>query len=169
MNFDRHTHIFIPNMTLTQDGKILTIDIKYLMKQQKLFQPWHRRAFFATLCWNNSRTREQKSMEKKMRLPFKLSLSKLEKPKIINWIWIKSFPSLPIIFKHLALRRLTRTVKNWYRRLFVMTTLARWIRRQNSATSKSRTPTLGSRRIKQSFEGVGYSCAFFFGRSTNND
>ena len=34
---DRHTHIFIPNMTLTQDGKILTIDIKYLMKQQKLF------------------------------------------------------------------------------------------------------------------------------------
>ena len=34
---DRHTHIFIPNMTLTQDGKILTIDIKFLMKQQKLF------------------------------------------------------------------------------------------------------------------------------------
>lgn len=34
---DRHAHIFIPNMTLTQDGKILTIDIKYLMKQQKLF------------------------------------------------------------------------------------------------------------------------------------
>ena len=34
---DRHTHIFVPNMTLTQDGKILTIDIKYLMKQQKLF------------------------------------------------------------------------------------------------------------------------------------
>ncbi|MBR6012808.1 MAG: relaxase domain-containing protein [Selenomonadaceae bacterium] len=34
---DRHTHIFIPNMTLTKDGKILTLDIKYLMKQQKLF------------------------------------------------------------------------------------------------------------------------------------
>ena len=34
---DRHTHIFIPNMTLTEDRKILTIDIKYLMKQQKLF------------------------------------------------------------------------------------------------------------------------------------
>lgn len=34
---DRHIHIFIPNMTLTQDGKILTIDIKYLMKKQKLF------------------------------------------------------------------------------------------------------------------------------------
>ena len=34
---DRHTHIFIPNMTLTNDGKILTIDIKFLMQQQKLF------------------------------------------------------------------------------------------------------------------------------------
>ena len=34
---DRHTHIFIPNMTLTHDGKILTIDIKFLMQQQKLF------------------------------------------------------------------------------------------------------------------------------------
>lgn len=34
---DRHTHIFIPNMTQTNDGKILTIDIKFLMQQQKLF------------------------------------------------------------------------------------------------------------------------------------
>ena len=34
---DRHTHIFIPNMTLTKDGKLLTIDIKFLMQQQKLF------------------------------------------------------------------------------------------------------------------------------------
>ncbi|MBQ6976997.1 MAG: relaxase domain-containing protein, partial [Selenomonadaceae bacterium] len=34
---DRHTHIFIPNMTQTEDGKILTIDIKFLMQQQKLF------------------------------------------------------------------------------------------------------------------------------------
>ncbi len=34
---DRHTHIFIPNMTLTDDGKPLTIDIKFLMQQQKLF------------------------------------------------------------------------------------------------------------------------------------
>jgi len=28
---DRHTHIFIPNMTQTDDGKILTIDIKFLI------------------------------------------------------------------------------------------------------------------------------------------
>lgn len=34
---DRHTHIFIPNMTQTNDGKILTIDIKFLMQQQKLY------------------------------------------------------------------------------------------------------------------------------------
>ena len=34
---DRHTHIFVPNMTQTNDGKILTIDIKFLMQQQKLF------------------------------------------------------------------------------------------------------------------------------------
>ena len=34
---DRHVHLFIPNMTQTKDGKILTIDIRYLMKQQKLF------------------------------------------------------------------------------------------------------------------------------------
>ncbi len=34
---DRHTHIFIPNLTQTNDGKILTIDIKFLMQQQKLF------------------------------------------------------------------------------------------------------------------------------------
>ena len=34
---DRHSHIFIPNMTQTSDGKILTIDIKFLMQQQKLF------------------------------------------------------------------------------------------------------------------------------------
>ena len=33
---DRHVHIFIPNMTQAKDGKILTIDIKYLMNQQKL-------------------------------------------------------------------------------------------------------------------------------------
>ena len=34
---DRHTHIFIPNLTLTDDGKLLTIDIKFLMQRQKLF------------------------------------------------------------------------------------------------------------------------------------
>ena len=34
---DRHVHLFIPNLTQTKDGKILTIDIHYLMKQQKLF------------------------------------------------------------------------------------------------------------------------------------
>lgn len=34
---DRHVHLFIPNLTQTKDGKILTIDIRYLMKQQKLF------------------------------------------------------------------------------------------------------------------------------------
>ena len=34
---DRHVHLFIPNMTQTKEGKILTIDIRYLMKQQKLF------------------------------------------------------------------------------------------------------------------------------------
>ena len=34
---DRHTHIFIPNLTLTDDGRLLTIDIKFLMQQQKLF------------------------------------------------------------------------------------------------------------------------------------
>ena len=34
---DRHVHLFIPNLTQTKDGKILTIDICYLMKQQKLF------------------------------------------------------------------------------------------------------------------------------------
>ena len=32
-----HVHLFIPNLTQTKDGKILTIDIRYLMKQQKLF------------------------------------------------------------------------------------------------------------------------------------
>ena len=34
---DRHVHLFIPNLTQTKDGKILTIDIRYLMKQQKFF------------------------------------------------------------------------------------------------------------------------------------
>ena len=34
---DRLVHLFIPNLTQTKDGKILTIDIRYLMKQQKLF------------------------------------------------------------------------------------------------------------------------------------
>ena len=34
---DRHVHLFIPNLTKTKDGKLLTIDIRYLMQQQKLF------------------------------------------------------------------------------------------------------------------------------------
>lgn len=46
---DRHTHIFIPNMTLTEDGKILTIDIKNLMKQQKLFGAMARAKLAAKL------------------------------------------------------------------------------------------------------------------------
>ena len=34
---DRHVHLFIPNLTKTKEGKLLTTDIRYLMQQQKLF------------------------------------------------------------------------------------------------------------------------------------